>query len=99
MYCILTLLALTITAPKEANELTLSDVRATYGIIGPKRAVKELLPGDNVFLSFDIDGITIDANGKVRYSVATEVTDASGKVFFKQPARDLEVTTALGGNR
>jgi hypothetical protein len=85
--------------PNQGTELTLGNVRATYGIIGPKRVGKELLPGDSLYLTFDIEGITSDPEGKIRYSVSTEVKDSKGKVHFSQPGRDLEAIAALGGNR
>jgi hypothetical protein len=86
-------------APHDAGELAVRDVRATYGIIGPKRPAEGVLPGDSVFLTFDIDGITADADGKIRYSVATEVKDAKGKTHYSQPGRELEAIAALGGNQ
>src|SRR5262249_20577200 len=96
-----TLLVLTSISlpPNQGNELTLTNARATYGIIGPKRTEKEALPGDNFYLTFDIDGISSDANGKILYSVATEVKDSTGKVHFTQPGRELEAIAALGGHR
>jgi hypothetical protein len=93
------LLAALSVAPVAADELGISDLRATYGIIGPTRPGTELLPGDNLFLTFDITGICTDADGKVLYSVATEVADAQGKVIFRQKGRDYEAVTALGGDR
>jgi hypothetical protein len=99
MFTSLAFLAALSLAPSDAGELTLRDVRATYGIIGPKRPAEGVLPGDSVFITFDIDGITADAEGKIRYSVATEVKDAKGKTHFSQPGRELEAIAALGGNR
>jgi hypothetical protein len=50
-------------------------------------------------VTFDVEGITADENGKVLYSVATEVADAKGKVIFQQPPRNLETVNSLGGGR
>ena len=58
-----------------------------------------MLPGDSVYVCFDIDGITVNADGKVQYSIATEVTDAAGKSIFKQEARNLESHLSLGGSQ
>jgi hypothetical protein len=85
-------------APGQAGKLTLTNARPTYGLLGAPRADTKLLPGDSFTLSFDIEGIKSDAEGKVKYSIAMEVTDAAGKVQFKQDPRDLEVTNSLGGS-
>jgi hypothetical protein len=95
----LTLLAaLTLAADQSAN-LTLSNIHATHGLQGPRRTEKKVLPGDSVFVCFDIEGITVNADGKVQYSIATEVTDSKGKSIFKQEARSLEVPLSLGGSQ
>jgi hypothetical protein len=98
MLTTLAFLAALSAAPGRADELALTHVRPTYGILGPRRTAKAVLPGDSVFVTFDIEGITTDKDGKVLYSVATEVSDSSGKVHFTAPARDLEAIAALGGN-
>ena len=95
----LAVLAALALAPAQQSELKLSNVRGTHGLQGPPRTEKKVLPGDTVFVCFDIDGITVGPDGKVKYSVATEVTDAKGKTIFKQEPRDLEVPLSLGGNR
>jgi hypothetical protein len=50
-------------------------------------------------LCFDIEGISVDDDGKVRYSTVLEVNDASGKVLFKQAPQKSEAKMSLGGNR
>jgi hypothetical protein len=77
--------------------LDIKNVRPTHGMLGPTRHHLKLLPGDNLYLSFDIEGLKADAEGKVRYSLATELTDASGKVLFRQPPQNLESINSLGG--
>ena len=57
------------------------------------------MPGGELFLCFDVEGVTVDGDGKVHYSVAVEVADAKGKVLFKQDPRDLEAPVSLGGDR
>jgi hypothetical protein len=88
--------ALSVT-PGQADRLTLTNARTTYGIQGPTRTSTKFLPGDNLVLSFDIEGIKADENGKVLYSIGLEVTNSKGKVQFKQDPRDLEASNALGG--
>jgi hypothetical protein len=99
MVTTLTLLAALSAAPGQDNDLKLTNVRGTYGVLGPKRTDKKVLPGDNYYLTFDIEGIKADADGRVKYSVSTEVTDKSGKVVFSSPAKPREALNALGGNR
>jgi hypothetical protein len=97
MWTTLVLAAALSTAPHEAGALTLSNLRATYGPHGIARGDNKLLPGDLLFLSFEIDGITVDANGKALYSMATEFSDSKGKMLFKQDASDKEMIAPLGG--
>lgn len=91
-------LAAVTLALSQAGSLTLSEPRLTHGVLGPTRSDNKLLPGDSLFVSFDIDGIGTDADGKVLYSTVLEVTDGK-KTYFKSPARDQVVINALGGNR
>jgi hypothetical protein len=85
-------------APAQAGDLSLTNVRTTYGPVGVVRKDSTLLPGDHVFITFDIEGIAVGADGKVLYSMTTEVLDGKGKVLHKQEPRDLETINALGGN-
>ena len=87
-----------LVAPAQADGLSLTDVRLTLGICGPPRASAKLLPGDNLIISFDIAGISADDSGKVRYSIGTELSDANGKVLFRQVPREQDTVAALGGN-
>ena len=75
--------ALTMT-PAQGAGLTLSNPRITYGELGSTRPDNKLLPGDIFFLSFDIDGIKVSDAGRVKYGMAMEVVDATGKSIFKQ---------------
>jgi hypothetical protein len=86
-------------APGQADKLTLANVRTLHGVLGVPRADNKLLPGDTVVIAFDIVGIQTDADGKANYSIGMDVSDAQGKVLFKQKPRKLEATASLGGNR
>ena len=44
-----------VPAPAPTGALTLSNVRSTYGELGGPRPLTPLLPGDVMFLGFDID--------------------------------------------
>src|SRR5262245_9412830 len=91
------LLAAVSLVSSQDGELSLTNVRATYGAPGVARPDNKLLPGDHVYVSFDIEGITVADDGKVLYSMATEVLDGNGKSIIRVEPRDLEVTNALGG--
>src|SRR5262245_55714605 len=81
----------------ETGKLTLTNVRTTYGLLGPARADARALPGDTLYLDFDIAGITVAADGKVQYSMSLETLDARGKVIYRQNALDQEGLASLGG--
>jgi hypothetical protein len=91
------LLASLLAVPAQADDLSLTNVRLTHGMSGPKRPNAKVLPGDHLIVSFDITGITTDESGKARYSISTELSDADGKVQFRQPPRDQEIVVSLGG--
>lgn len=93
------LLAASMTAPGQAGGLKLANVRTAYGMLGPTRTDAKLFPGDSLFVLFDLEGVKADAEGKILYSIGLEVSDAAGKVLFKQEPRNLEALNALGGNR
>jgi hypothetical protein len=100
MMTALALLATLPLAPGQTGDLTLSGTRLTHGLLGPQRADNKFLPGDKLVVSFNIEGMGSDSQGKVHYSTSLEVSDAAGKVIFRQPpARELEAVNALGGSR
>ena len=99
MFSALTLAAALALTPAQAPaKLNLSGLRCTHGLIGPTRATTKFLPGDIVYLVFDIDGVTIGKDGKVVYSMALEVTDKSSKVKHKvDPAERVDYAPLGGG--
>jgi hypothetical protein len=99
MLMTLPLVAALCVTPSQAGGPTLTDARVTYGVLGPTRSGTKFLPGDTLFLTFTIDGIAADPEGKVLYAIGTEVTDSTGKSVFKQPAQDREAINALGGTQ
>lgn len=91
------LTALTLAPAQSA--LQLSNVRNTYGELGGTRPEGKLLPGDVLFVGFDIENIAINAEGKVEYTMAMEVVDKNNKPIFKQePAKKTDFVP-LGGNK
>lgn len=98
MWTSLALLSALSLTPSQAD-LSLTHVRSTHGLLGPQRENDTLYPGDILFVCFDIEGITADDDGKVRYSTAIEISDSSGKVLFKQQPQNSETKVSLGGTR
>jgi hypothetical protein len=99
MWTTLALVTALSLAPGQAGQLTLSNIQSTSGFLGAERASNKFLPGDTFFLAFTIDGVKVDANGEVLYSMGMEVTNSQGKAVFKQEPRDLTAFNSLGGNR
>lgn len=97
MLLTLALAALTV-APAQAGQLKLTNVRLTIGELGTTRSSSKLLPGDVLFIGYDITGLTIDPDGFARYRMAMEVLDAAGKPIFKQEPNELTDFVPLRGN-
>jgi hypothetical protein len=98
MWTTLALLSVLSVTPAE-KDLSLTHVRSTLGLLGPQRSSDTLSPGDILFICFDIEGISVDDQGMVRYSTALEVSDSSGKVLFKRLPEKAEAKRSLGGQR
>jgi hypothetical protein len=90
------LTGLVLLPAQSPSSLTLSNVRLTYGILGPVRTSDRFLLGDSVVLSFDIDGATVDSDGKVKYALGWEVLDKTGKSRFHQLPKDMEISAKPG---
>jgi hypothetical protein len=83
-------------APAQALEI--KNVRTTYGIMGETRKDDKFLPGDVVFISFDIDGLKVTASGAIKYSIGRELTKkGKAKPEFKEELRDYDADLHLGG--
>ncbi|HYH65691.1 MAG TPA: hypothetical protein VD866_13425 [Urbifossiella sp.] len=100
MFTSLALAAATLApAQPPAGSLQLNNVRLTTGELGPARKDAKLLPGDVLFIAFDIDGLTIDPDGKTAYTIGMEVTDGANKLLFKQDPREYRDTVPLRGGK
>ncbi len=84
--------------PAPGGELKLTNVRMTIGELGATRTTTKLLPGDVLFIGYDITGLSIDPDGVARYKMAMEVLDGTGKSIFKQEPRELIDFIPLRGN-
>jgi hypothetical protein len=85
-------------APSQSG-LQLTNVRNTYGELGGTRPDSPLIPGDVLFIGFDIEGITVTDEGRVTYTMSMEVLDKSNKPVFKQDPAQKEDFLPLGGNK
>lgn len=90
MMATIALAALVGLPAQPAGELKLNNVRMTVGELGPPRAAAPLLPGDVLFIAYDIDGIAIDGEGVAKYSMVMEVTNAAGARILPPPAEKVE---------
>jgi hypothetical protein len=70
----------------------------TLGELGGPRQSTKLLPGDVLFIGYDINGLTIDEDGTARYRMSMEVRDGADKSIFKQDPRELTDFVPLRGN-
>ena len=84
--------------PAQASQLKLTNVRMTIGELGPARPNAKLLPGDILFIGYDITGLSIDAEGIAKSKMSMEVVDGAGKSIFKQDPRELNDYIPLRGN-
>jgi hypothetical protein len=84
-------------APAQAGDLSLSKGTLTHWLLGAPRASNKYLPGDIVWLTFDMKNARVDDQGRVLYSMAMEVSDTKGKVWYKNEPGKLEAFNALGG--
>jgi hypothetical protein len=84
--------------PHQAAKLSLTNARITHGIQGPTRTGTKFLPGDQLVICFDVEGLKADDDGKVQYSIGLKVTDSKGDLQFKQDPTKLQANNALGGD-
>jgi hypothetical protein len=83
------------TAPAAA--LDIKNVRATYGPVGGVRPDNKFLPGDILWLAFQIDGLAMEADtGLVKWKVALEVVDNSKDKPIFTRSTDHQRYLALG---
>jgi len=98
----LTALALTLAlgGPGDSGgKLEIANVRSTYGYLGaPRPRDIGRLPGDIAHFAFDIKNLKLDENGRAYYSVAMEILDPKGQVFYREAPRNATALNYLGGN-
>lgn len=82
--------------PDQTEKLSLENVRLLYGVPGLARTEQKFVHGDSFYLAFDIKGIKADDEGRVTYSLLTEV-NFKGRLDFKHEAKDIQAIDSLGG--
>jgi hypothetical protein len=92
------LLAALTSAIGQADGLTLAHVRQTSYLLGPVRTDDQLAPGDSYNLAFDIEGITVAPDGKVKYAMGLKVINSAGKTEFGSNPTPKEEYNVLGGS-
>jgi hypothetical protein len=83
-------------AAGQSGNLSLDNIRATYGILGPARPDNKVLPGDTLVICFNIAGVKPNADNKVLYKTGLDILDGQGKTLFRQEPRDLEAPLPAG---
>jgi hypothetical protein len=87
------------TMPTSASAVNLKNIRPCYGPLGAMRLDRNLLPGDVIFMTYDVEDLVADPKTKkVSYSTTLELLDAAGKVLYKNDNKS-EPMLQLGGTR
>jgi hypothetical protein len=85
--------------PLHASALELKNVRPSYGPLGAARVNTKCVPGDSLFMTYDIEGLTINPKTKrANYTTTLELVDSTGQVAFKKDTPN-DVAPQLGGSR
>lgn len=90
-----------LAAPSLAPALELKNFRACYAPLpyGATRADAKCLPGDFLFLTYDIEGLKFDdKTGKASFVTVLELFDDQAKLIFNKETPN-EVVPHLGGSR
>ena len=80
------------------SPLEIVNPRLTYGYLGAPRPKTGSLPGDIVHITCEIKNLKFDENGRAAYSIAIEIRDDAGKIFFEQRPYNAVAQNFLGGN-
>jgi hypothetical protein len=85
--------------PGLSSAVEIKNIRPCYGPFGATRYEAKCLPGDMLFMTYEIDARVIDPKtGRANYSTTLELLDSKDTSLFKSP-NDHEVVPALGGTR
>jgi hypothetical protein len=85
--------------PLSAPALELKNVRPSFGPLGATRQDTKCVPGDSLFITYDIEGLKVNPKTfKANYVTTLELIDGTNKVAFKQETPN-DVAPQLGGTR
>jgi len=83
----------------QGDALEIVNPRATYGHLGaPRPKGVGSLPGDVAHFTFEIKNLKLDDAGKAQFSIAIEIRDQAGKLFYEQKPYNSVAQNFLGGN-
>ena len=71
--------------------------RLTHGHLGPVRGSAKYLPGDVIFLNFEVQNMTFNAEGKAFYAIGLEMLDGKGTSLMQQKPHSATALNYLGG--
>ena len=98
MWAALAVSAVMTAAPADAGALQIKNDRFTYGVYGQVRTDTQVLPGEIVFVAFDVDGLQTLDDGTASYTTALELLDKGGKSLFKETPVERKALLPMGGN-
>jgi hypothetical protein len=86
-------------APAPTFALEFKNIRPCYGPLGATRTSSKFLPGDVLFISYEIEGLKFDAKSKkAQYVSLLEVfSSTKEKIFSKETPNEIDAS--LGGDR
>jgi hypothetical protein len=83
--------------PNLVDAVEIKNIRPCYAPFGATRLEAKCLPGDALFLTYDIENLTLK-DGKASYVTTLELLDDKGKAIFKKETEN-NVVPQLGGAR
>ena len=99
--CVPLLSLVLLALPSAATAIELKNFRSCYAPLpfGATRPEAKCLPGDFLFLTYDIEGLKFDPeNGKASFVTVLELFDSKPALIFKKETPN-EVIPQLGGSR
>jgi hypothetical protein len=83
--------------PNTSSAVVIKNVRPCYGLLGPTRYDPKCLPGDVLFITYEIEGLALDPKtNKFSYDTILELLDSKDKSVFKNKS-EAEPVPQLGG--
>jgi hypothetical protein len=96
---LLVLAGLLALVPSSAQAFEFKNVRLAHGAFGATRVdPKKFLPGDFLFITYEIDGLKVDDKYRASFVTLVEVFDAAKKIVFQKETPTV-IVPQLGGSR